>query len=217
VTAPLSPRLMRAGLVVADAATGVVARVIPLQYNPDSLTRAFQLRASAEGGAQAEVLRLTGPPAQTMTLEAELDATDRLEHPDQHRDAVELGLSAQLAALETLVYPALRSVQATARLASAGMLEVLPPPAPLVLLAFGRHRVVPVRITELSITEEAFDASLNPIRAKVRLGMRVLTVGDVGTRGRIAALAMASHAQLEALSDRAAGGRLSDLGLEQLP
>ena len=39
---------------------------------------------------------------------------------------------------------------------------------------------MPVRITEFSITEEAFDPALNPIRAKVSLGMRVLSVDDLG-------------------------------------
>ena len=39
---------------------------------------------------------------------------------------------------------------------------------------------VPVRLTDFSITEEAFDTMLNPIRAKVSLGMRVLTVDDLG-------------------------------------
>ena len=34
--------------------------------------------------------------------------------------------------------------------------------------------MLPVKLTEFSITEEAFDVNLNPIRAKVSLGMRVL-------------------------------------------
>lgn len=218
MTGPFSPRLLRCGLVVADGDTGAVQRVITLQYNPDTLTRAFQLRAGgAEGGARAEVLRLTGPPVQTVTLEVELDATDQLEAPRENPDAVELGLAAQLAAIETLVYPSVASIQDAAQLAAAGMLEIISPPAPLVLLAFGRSRILPVRLTELAITEEAFDPSLNPIRAKVRLGMRVLTVNDVGTSGRIASLAMAAHQQLEALAGRARGGRLTDLGVDRLP
>ena len=39
---------------------------------------------------------------------------------------------------------------------------------------------MPVRLTEFSITEEAFDTALNPIRAKVSTAMRVLTVDDLG-------------------------------------
>ncbi|MBO4160416.1 MULTISPECIES: hypothetical protein [Micromonospora] len=214
MTSPLSPRLLRAGLVVLDPDSGRSRRVITLQYNPDSLTRGFQLKtAGAEGGARGEALRITGPPVQTLTLEADLDAADQLTDPE----AVELGLTAQLAALESLAYPSLAAVQDAAALLAAGTLEVVPPPAPLVLLAFGRRRLWPVRITELTITEEAFDPMLNPIRAKIRLGLRVLTVNDVGTDGRAGGLAMAAHQQLEQLAGRARGGRLADLGIDRLP
>ena len=37
----------------------------------------------------------------------------------------------------------------------------------------------PVRITSFSITEEAYDANLNPVRAKVSLGLRVLSYNDL--------------------------------------
>ncbi|MEU4381281.1 hypothetical protein AB0J85_23420 [Micromonospora echinofusca] len=214
MTSPLSPRLLRAGLVVLDPDSGRTRRVITLQYNPDALTRGFQLKTGgAEGGAKGEALRITGPPVQTLTLEAELDAADQLAE----RDTAELGLTAQLAALESLAYPSLAAVQDAAALLAAGTLEVVPPPAPLVLLAFGRRRLWPVRITELTITEEAFDPMLNPIRAKIRLGLRVLTVNDVGTAGRAGGLAMAAHQQLEQLAGRARGGRLGDLGIDRLP
>ncbi|MCX4390522.1 hypothetical protein OG777_26855 [Micromonospora peucetia] len=214
MTSPLSPRLLRAGLVVLDPDSGRTRRVITLQYNPDALTRGFQLKTGgAEGGAKGEALRITGPPVQTLTLEAELDAADQLAE----RDTTELGLTAQLAALESLAYPSLAAVQDAAALLAAGTLEVVPPPAPLLLLAFGRRRLWPVRITELTITEEAFDPMLNPIRAKIRLGLRVLTVNDVGTAGRAGGLAMAAHQQLEQLAGRARGGRLGDLGIDRLP
>ncbi|HET6214022.1 MAG TPA: hypothetical protein VFE14_14250, partial [Micromonosporaceae bacterium] len=177
MTSPLSPRLLRAGLIILDPDTGLPIRVITLQYNPDSLARAFQLKTGGgEGGARAEALRITAPPVQTLTVEAELDAADQLEFPQQNPDILELGLSAQLAALEMLVYPSVSATQDAAALLSNGTLEILPEPGPLVLLAFGRRRLLPVRITELTITEEAFDPVLNPIRAKVRLGLRVLTV-----------------------------------------
>jgi hypothetical protein len=217
VTGPISPRLVRGGLVVVDPDTGAVLRIVTLQYNPDSLARGFQLKAAPEGGARDEALRITGPPAQTVTVEAELDAADALAEPLANADVVELGLAAQLAAIESLVYPSVAAVQDAAGLAAAGMLEVAPAPAPLVLFAFGPRRVLPVRITELSITEEAFDPRLNPIRAKVRLGLRVLTVNDVGSGTRAGSFAMAAHQQLEQLTGRARGGRLTDLGVEHLP
>jgi hypothetical protein len=217
MSSPTSPRLLRGGLVVLDADTGSVQRVITLQYNPDSLSRGFQLRSGgAEGGAKSEALRFTGPPMQTITVEVELDAADQLEFPEQNRETVENGLSAQLASIEMLVYPRLSAVQDAADAMSAGMLEIAPEPAPLVLFAFGRKRLVPVRITELSIVEEAFDPLLNPIRAKVRLGLKVLTANDVGTTGKAGSFALAAHQQLEQMASRAKGGRLSDLGIDRL-
>jgi hypothetical protein len=41
--------------------------------------------------------------------------------------------------------------------------------APLALFVWSQHRILPVRVTDFSITEEAFDPALNPIRAKVSL------------------------------------------------
>jgi hypothetical protein len=130
---------------------------------------------------------------------------------------VRVGLAGQLAALETLAYPPANAVASAAALAATGEIEIAPAPAPLLLFAFGRQRALPVRITELSITEEAFDPRLNPIRAKVRLGLRVLTVNEVGPTSRAGGLAMAAHRQLESLAQVTPGGRLADLGIERLP
>jgi hypothetical protein len=57
-----------------------------------------------------------------------------------------------------------------------------------------------VRLTEFSVTEEAFDPDLNPIRAKVNLGLRVLTVNDLGFEDRGGNLFLDYHRQLERLA-----------------
>lgn len=49
----------------------------------------------------------------------------------------------------------------------------------MTLLVWGATRVLPVKLTEFTITEEAFDPLLNPIRAKVGLGMQVLSYNDL--------------------------------------
>src|SRR5690348_14763272 len=96
---PGSPRLLRAGIVLADPTTLAVQTVIALQYNPDTLTRTLQAHAvSAEGGDRLDALRLTGPPVESIKLDAEIDATDQLEHPDQNPSTVQLGIHPQLAA-----------------------------------------------------------------------------------------------------------------------
>lgn len=50
---------------------------------------------------------------------------------------------------------------------------------PLTLFSWGGKRLVPVRITEFSVNEQAFDVNLNPIRASVSVGMKILTVTDL--------------------------------------
>lgn len=213
---PLSPRLLKAGLVRVDPGSGRVLGVIGLQYNPDTLTRSLQLQATGETGDRSQALRLKGAAVETIRLEAEIDATDRLAHPDANPDAVALGIHPELAALEELVHARADDLQNNDALASAGVLEVLPLEAPLTLFVWSGQRVVPVRVTDLSVTEEAFDTALNPIRARVSLSLRVLSVDDLGFEHRGGTLFMAYLRNKEGLARRAGAVELSSLGLEGL-
>jgi hypothetical protein len=199
-TFPGSPRLLKAAIVALDALSGGVPNVIVLQYNPDTLQRTLQPLASGDDGSRAEAFRLNGPPVETIRLEAVLDTADQLERPEQHPLSVSHGLHPILAALEMLVSPSSSRVIANAALGAAGVIEVLPPLSALTLFVWGPSRVMPVRISELSITEEAFDQQLNPSRARASLGLRVLSTNDlaVGTPGY--ALALAHHMAREALA-----------------
>jgi len=194
---------LKGGIALVDSARGTVLRTVVLQYNPDTLTRTLQVQGTtANEGDRSEALRLKGPPIETIKLDAEIDAADQLEFPDRNPSTVESGISPHLAALETIVYPTVSQIQANDSMARSGTLEILPMESPLALFIMSRNRVVPVRITEFSITEEAFDPSLNPIRAKVSLGLRVLNENDLGTDHRGAALFMAYHQQKENLAAR---------------
>src|SRR5258706_3569887 len=178
-TFPGSPRLLKGGIALLNPENGRVLQTIPLQYNPDTLTRSLKIKGvGAESGDHIEALRLIGPPAETIKVEAEIDATDQLEAGDDQ--AIKTGLHAILAALEMVVYPSSAHLIANNSQASSGTLEIVPAETALTGFIFGARRIVPVRITEFSITEEAFDPTLNPIRAKVSLGMTVLTVDDLG-------------------------------------
>jgi len=213
---PNAPRLIKGGLVLIDPASGVVQRTLSFQYNPDTLTRSLQPKAaSPEGGDRSEALRLKGPPVETIKLEAEFDATDLLEAGDPAAAAA--GLQADLAALETLLYPASGDLLNGNALARSGTLEIAPMQGPLALFVWSEHRVVPVRVTDLGITEEAFDPKLNPIRAKVSLGLRVLSVDDLGFDARGGALFLIHQQQKEQLAHRARGASLSTLGLKGIP
>ena len=216
-TFPGSPRLLKGGIVLIDPTTSNVLRIITLQYNPDTLTRSLQIKALTEGGDRSDALRLTGPPVETIKLDAEIDATDQLEFPEQNQNTVQLGIYPQLAALETIIYPANSQIQANNRLASAGTLEIIPMESPLTLFIWSKNRVLPVRLTDFSITEEAFDPALNPIRAKVSLGMRVLSVNDLPFDHKGTSLFMSYHQQKESLAAKAQGGSLSTLGITRIP
>jgi hypothetical protein len=211
----VTPRLLKGGLVLIDPETAKVQRVIALQYNPESLSRTLQVQAASEGGDRTEALRLKGPAVETIRVDAEIDATDAMEQGDT--TVAESGIHPQLAALETIVYPSSASLESNNTLAASGTLEILPMETALLLFVFGQHRVLPVRLTDFSVTEEAFDPNLNPIRAKVSLGMRVLTVDDVGFTHKAGSLFMSYLQQKEALRDEHQGGTLGTLGLTGIP
>ena len=178
---PNSPKVARGGFVLVNPATGRALKTIPFQYNPDTLTRTLQPQGiGGEPGDRLEALRLKGPPHETYKLDAEFDAADQLADPAANPVQAASGLYPVLSALELSVYPDITQLLAEDQMAAMGMIEVAPVEAPLTVLVLGQARVLPVRLTDLTITEEAFDTQLNPIRAKVSLSARVLTVDDLG-------------------------------------
>jgi len=204
--------LLKGGIVLIDPSSGVVQTIIVLQYNPDTLTRTLQVQSlTAESQNRSEALRLKGPPIETLKLDAEIDATDQLETSDPN--ATQYGIHPQLAALEMIIYPPSSQLLGNNALARAGTLEIAPMEAPLSLFVWSTNRIVPVRITDFSVTEEAFDPGLNPIRAKVSLGMRVLSVDDLGFDDKGGNLYMAYQHQKERLSGLAPAGTFNPLGI----
>jgi hypothetical protein len=175
---PGSPRVTKGAIISIDPFSPI-PQVIVFQYNPDTLTRTLQPQSSSGGESRTEALRLKGPPVETISLDIELDATDQLEHPDQDGTAASLGILPQLAALEIIFYPKSSLVIANTALAALGTIEIVPPEGPFTIFIWGAKRVLPVRLTEYRVIEEAHDTNLNPIRAKISLGMRVLTYDDL--------------------------------------
>lgn len=155
-----------------------LASVIVFQYNPDTMTRRLEARSmGGEEGDRSEAFRLTGPPKETISLTVEIDGTD--EVGNLNPAALVSGIYPTLSALEMLLYPKSQTVVANEALMAAGNIEIIPPEAPLTLFVWGVQRVLPVRLTGFSITEEAYDALLNPIRAKVELSLLVLSYNDL--------------------------------------
>jgi hypothetical protein len=203
---------IRSGIVIVDPVRGAPQRVIILQFNPDTLERSLAPQAAGTDGQgdRTEALRLKGPAVEMWKFVAEIDATDQPEVPSP------MGIHPQLAALEMLIQPSSVSVRANTALAATGTLEITPTESPLSLFVWGSRRVMPVRLTELSIVEEAFDVDLNPIRATVSIGLRVLSVSDLPTNHRGAQLYLAHLTQKERLAGANRQGRLSALGLNAI-
>lgn len=212
---PNSPHLIKGGIVVINPNSAVVERMITLQYNPDTLTRTLQVHSAGEGaGQRSEPMRLTGPPVETIKLEAEIDATDQMETGD--RVTSQVGIQPQLAVLEMLIYPSSAHLFSNNTLAKTGTIEIAPMESSLTLFIWNKNRIIPVRITEFSVTEEAFDVLLNPIRAKVSLGMRVLSVDDLGFEHKGGGLFMSYHQNKERLARTFHSGSLSELGIKTI-
>jgi hypothetical protein len=169
------------GAIVGVDIFNPLASIIIFQYNPDNMRRTLQAQtAGARPGAtgdRTEALRLRGAPVENITLDVEIDATDQLAAGSGLAAAT--GIYPQLSSLEMLLYPKSALVIANTVLALTGTLELIPPEAPLTLFVWGPKRVLPVRLSTFTIAEEAYDVNLNPIRAKVSLGLRVLSYSDL--------------------------------------
>jgi hypothetical protein len=174
------PRVSKGALIeFRDGLGGNVERVVVFQYNPETMTRKLStLRDDTDAGTQAanqpsSERQTSTAPVETINLTLELDATDQLEHPSEHPMVVKRGVLPTLSAIEMMMYlerhsTIERSMERTTSERTTSTRQ------PTVLFIFGNSRIMPVRLTKLSIIEEAFDTNLNPIRAKVELEMKVL-------------------------------------------
>jgi hypothetical protein len=211
---PGSPKVLK-GAVVGIDPLNPVASIVVFQYNPETLQRSLEPQYAEQGGDRSEVLRLKGPPVETIDAEIAIDAIDQLERGEGLGPSQ--GIHPQLASLEMLIYPKSALTIANTVLLAVGTMEVVPPMAPLTLFIYGAKRVLPVKLTRLSITEEAHDPRLNPIRAKAQLGLRVLSTADLSIMHPGYALFLAHQVVKEGLAvagsignlDAVAGGSIS--------
>jgi len=194
---PASPQLLKGALIGVDL-FNPLASVVVFQYNPDTMTRRLEPRTTGGDGEKGEAYRLSGPPKETITLSVEIDATDQLE--EANALAVASGITPTLAALEMMLYPKSALVIANSILAAVGTIEVIPAEGPMILFVWGPTRVLPVRLTGLTITEEAYDTLLNPTRAKAELSLTVLSYNDLKSTSPGNALFMVHQITKEVLA-----------------
>lgn len=188
-TSPLAPKTLKGAFIRLDeTGIGAVPEIIVFQYNPESLTRKFKpydKPADKQSGDKPDPAARSTPydPDEEMDVAIFFDAIDDLEEPERHPQAVLIGVADRIAALEMLMYPSKdtgllsSAVNAIAGLLGAAGGKEVPqnPEVPIVLLAWGPGRIVPVKITSFSVEEQAFNSALYPIRAKVTVGVKVLT------------------------------------------
>ena len=175
--------LLKGALVTVDS-SNPPPQTIPFQYNPDTLRRTLQPQlVGGQQGERSQMVRFAGAPVETISVEVELDYVDASGVANAALPSS--GVYPLLSALELLVYPPSATIQSNASLLSSGTLEISPTPAPLTLFIWGKQRVVPVALQSYTITEQAFDNFLTPIRASVTLEMRALSYSDLapGTPG----------------------------------
>jgi hypothetical protein len=199
---PLARKLLKGAFIRLDEAGIVpVPKVIVFQYNPETLSRKFKPweKPADKEGTKPDPSAQSAPydPEEEMDVVVEFDATDDLEEPLAHPVAMLAGVADRVAALEMLMYPSdeiglLSSAVASLAGAIGGALGLggsvtAPIPqrreAPVVLLAWGPGRVVPVKIGSFAVEEQAFNTALYPIRAKVTVGVKVLTDDFFQSRG----------------------------------
>jgi len=170
---PLSnaPSLNKGAIQVIEGSRPIYT--IYFQYNPGKVSRSLKPRWQKDEKS-IRPMRAEGVPDETIKLEVEIDAADQLENAEGP------GIYPQISALEVLVYPKVDDVTSTILLLKKlGVMKVASLEAPTVLLVWGKNRVIPVKLTDISISEEAHDKDLNPIRAKVSLNMQVLSYNDL--------------------------------------
>jgi hypothetical protein len=197
-----SPKLLKGALIeFSERFIGPIPNVIVFQYNPEMMTRTLEVwsQSGGESTAANDTSHTAQPfdPPETFTLALELDAADALEKPESHPVAFISGVADRIAAMEMLLYPqgdsllgglmgsisgSLGGASVSGALGGASGVQPVPRgTVPVVLFAWGPGRIVPVRVTTFSVEEQAYSPLLYPIRAKVSIGLKILTPKDFPT------------------------------------
>ena len=191
--------MMKGALVELIPAVNVaIPNVVIFQFNPETLRHTWSQPTpptAPSGKAASHPLATPGLPGESFSFTLSMDVTDQYADPDPsvQQAASEVGIYRRLSALEILLYPTIPINLTTGGSSSSGGGVKRTTPAaqvPTVLFVWGTGRIVPVRITGLSITEKLYDDMLNPTHADAQIELRVLTADEVklisGLPGKIA-------------------------------
>jgi hypothetical protein len=211
--------------------------VIVFQFNPETITHAWTEATAPQPPqgtperptAHVSALATTGDPGESFSFTLMMDSDQQITNAAQ--DAVGAGLAfvsglhSRLAALEMLQFPnkpasggglvggvsAAASAAGLGASASDAAAQGVPPAmVPIVIFVWGPLRILPVRVTALSVTEKLFDAALNPTHAEAQITLTVLTPDDlINIPDTLAGIAKAAYDYTQGVRQIAA---LANLG-----
>jgi hypothetical protein len=169
--------------------------VIVFQYNPETMTHTWTQPEPAYGSETetSNPFAVQGMPGESFSFSISMDSNEDIAAGLQPTAALAQasGLYSRLAALEMLLYPAgpgqsgltgavSAAIEAGLSGGSPGATRAAPQSVmPVTLFIWGAGRIVPVRLTELTITEKLYDSALNPTHAEAQLALRVLTPAEL--------------------------------------
>jgi hypothetical protein len=161
-----------------------IPNVIIFQYNPETIEHSWtqpDTGGAAKSGSQSNPQAVPADPGESFSMNLVMDANDDIAGDNPL--AIASGLYTRLAALEMLLFPADPNASLLGGLlgvTSGDQTQSVPSKIlPTALFIWGPFRIVPVRLTSLSITENRYDALLNPVHAEAKIGLRVLTPDEL--------------------------------------
>ena len=175
-----------------------MSRFLPFRFNPEQLSRQLSIEQAQGQGAQPSAAGTSGgdggsstdqgadadsgalKEAFTVTLRFDLAAREETKS----NLPVEFGVLPEISALEDLLHP---TETAADQPSDGGESVRARSRRPLVLFIWGERRVVPVKITGMTINEQFFNGQLYPTRAEVEVSLETLGEGDARDNTRVAA------------------------------
>lgn len=237
---------MRGALVsFTTSFIGLMPDVIVFQFNPESITHTWTAAPAADAtdkDSKPNPLAVKGVPGETFSFTLAVDSNDDIANGGANPIPAVLaeasGVYPRLAALEMLQYPTgssggglLGGVSASISSSGLGLstpsssasTTVPQSQVPTVLFIWGPQRIVPVRVTALTITERLYDSLLNPSHAEAQITLKVLTPDEiVSVDGPMQQLASIAYVYTQGLRQVQALANLGDavssiLGMLPIP
>ena len=174
--------------------TATLSRFLPFRFNPEGLQRQLALEqaqdagSAAGAGASSDSASEQGADASSGSLKESFSILLRFDLAEREETKsslpVEFGVLPEISALEDLLHPAASEAEAP----SDGSEPVRARGRqPLVLMIWGERRVVPVKITGITVNETLFNGKLYPVRAEVEVALEVLGEAEARDNTRVRA------------------------------